>query len=138
MIICMVGTCVGSWIKVASVSPDRYWVVLFGQGIVGIFEVFLLGVPPKLAAVWFGPHEVSTACSIGVLGSQVIHYCQHTTILLTFNLQLGVALGFVFPPMLMNNATTTDVIERGFYVMSITVALVVTAVLIVVIVCKLF
>ncbi|KAF2888720.1 hypothetical protein ILUMI_17453 [Ignelater luminosus] len=113
----MVGTCVGSWIKVASVSPDRYWVVLLGQGVVGIFEVFLLGVPPKLAAVWFGPHEVSTACSIGVLGSQ-----------------LGIAIGFVFPPMLMHNATSTDVIEQGFYVMSITIALVTTAILILIII----
>jgi hypothetical protein len=34
-------------------------------------QVFILSVPARLAAVWFGPNEVSSACSIGVFGNQV-------------------------------------------------------------------
>lgn len=74
MLISMIGTCIGSWIKVGSVSPGRYWLVLLGQGIVGIFGVLLLGVYPKLAAVWFAPHEASLASSIGMFGSEVKYY----------------------------------------------------------------
>ncbi|KAF2885956.1 hypothetical protein ILUMI_20217, partial [Ignelater luminosus] len=109
MLIGMIGTCVGSWIKVGSVSPGRYWLVLLGQGVVGTFGVFLLGVCPKLAAVWFGPHEVSLARRIGVFGSQ-----------------FGIAVGFVFPPMLFNNSTNREIIEKGFYTLTITVALITT------------
>lgn len=73
------GNCFGSWVKCGSVSPDRFWVTFVGQTIVGASQIFTLGLPPRLAAVWFGPKEVSTACSLGVFGNQVctvyfIHY----------------------------------------------------------------
>lgn len=71
MIIGMAGTCVGAWIKVASVSPDRFWVTFLGQTIVGLSQIFILNVPARLSAVWFGPEQVSSACSIGVFGNQV-------------------------------------------------------------------
>lgn len=63
--------CAGAWIKVASARPDLYWVTVLGQFFSAASQVLFLGIPSKLAAVWFGPHEVSTACSIGVLGNQV-------------------------------------------------------------------
>merc|ERR1712071_149497 len=47
---------------------------------------FIMGVPPNVAAVWFGPEQVSSACSIGVFGNQ-----------------LGVALGFLLPPMMVGS-----------------------------------
>lgn len=67
----MAGTCLGAWIKVASVSPDRFWVTFLGQTIVGLSQIFILSIPARLAAVWFGPEQVSSACSIGVFGNQV-------------------------------------------------------------------
>lgn len=63
--------CAGAWIKVASARPDLYWVTVLGQCLSAFSQALFLGIPPQLAAVWFGPHEVSTACSIGVLGNQV-------------------------------------------------------------------
>lgn len=45
-----------------------------------------IGLPPRLAAVWFGPKEVSTACALGVFGNQ-----------------LGIAIGFLLPPMIVRN-----------------------------------
>ncbi|PSN41018.1 putative MFS-type transporter C09D4.1 [Blattella germanica] len=65
------GTAAGSWIKVASASPDRFIVAFSGHTIVAISQVFILSVPARLAAVWFGPNEVSSACSVGVFGNQV-------------------------------------------------------------------
>jgi FLVCR family feline leukemia virus subgroup C receptor-related protein len=65
------GTACGSWIKVASASPDMFAVAFVGQTLVAVSQVFILSVPARLAAVWFGPSEVSSACSIGVFGNQV-------------------------------------------------------------------
>lgn len=55
----------------------------------GFSQMFILGIPPRLAAVWFGPEQVSTACAIGVFGNQ-----------------LGIAIGFVLPPFLVHMGTT--------------------------------
>lgn len=65
------GTAAGAWIKCGSVSRDRFWVTMIGQTLCGISQIFILGIPSHLAAFWFGPKEVSTACAIGVFGNQV-------------------------------------------------------------------
>ncbi|ROL47983.1 Feline leukemia virus subgroup C receptor-related protein 2 [Anabarilius grahami] len=62
--------CVGTWIKVASVQPSRFWVTMLGQFTCSFAQVFILGMPSQVASVWFGSDEVSTACAIGVFGNQ--------------------------------------------------------------------
>ncbi|XP_058836278.1 heme transporter FLVCR2 [Topomyia yanbarensis] len=80
------GTCLGAWIKCFSVQPDLFWVGFIGQSVVAASQVFILSLPAKVAAVWFGPDQVSSACSIGVFGNQ-----------------LGIAAGFLLPPILVEN-----------------------------------
>lgn len=63
--------CAGAWVKVFSVKPDLFWVTMLGQTGCALSQVFILGVPSRLASVWFGANEVSTACAIGVFGNQV-------------------------------------------------------------------
>lgn len=63
--------CAGAWIKVASAKPHLFWVSALGQVTCSFAQVFILGMPSHIAAVWFGSEEVSTACSIGVFGNQV-------------------------------------------------------------------
>lgn len=63
--------CLGTWIKVASVREDLFAVTFFGQFCCSLAQVFILGMPSRIASVWFGSEEVSTACSIGVFGNQV-------------------------------------------------------------------
>lgn len=63
--------CIGAWVKVGSVAPGRFALTFLGQFVCSVATVFVLGIPSYLASVWFGPQEVSTACSIGVLGNQV-------------------------------------------------------------------
>ncbi len=63
--------CVGTWIKVASVQPNLFWVTMLGQFACSLAQVFILGMPSQVASVWFGSDEVSTACAIGVFGNQV-------------------------------------------------------------------
>ncbi|XP_060789139.1 heme transporter FLVCR2 isoform X2 [Neoarius graeffei] len=83
--------CAGAWVKVVSVKPHLFWVSVFGQVVCSIAQVFILGMPSHIAAVWFGPEEVSTACSIGVFGNQ-----------------LGIAIGFLVPPVLVPNVDDLD------------------------------
>lgn len=99
------GTCLGAWIKVASVAPDRFWVAFTGQSVVACSQCFILSVPARLAAVWFGPDQVSSACSIGVFGNQ-----------------LGVAIGFLFPPMMVKTHEDINEIGYDFQFMYYTVA----------------
>ena len=39
-----------------------------------ILQIFILGIPPQLAATWFPSHQVSSACAIGVFGNQVSYW----------------------------------------------------------------
>uniref|UniRef100_A0A0A9XGN9 Choline/ethanolamine transporter FLVCR1 n=1 Tax=Lygus hesperus TaxID=30085 RepID=A0A0A9XGN9_LYGHE len=80
------GTCLGAWIKVFSTTQSGFPVTFAGQTVVAISQVFVLSVPARLAAVWFGTNEVSSACSIGVFGNQ-----------------FGIAAGFLLPPMIVKD-----------------------------------
>ena len=49
-----IGSAAAAWINVMSVASDRFYVVLIGQTVASIAQVFVLGVSPNVAAVWFG------------------------------------------------------------------------------------
>ncbi|XP_019963407.2 heme transporter FLVCR1 [Paralichthys olivaceus] len=84
--------CAGAWLKCVSVSPELFGVTVTAQVICSVAQVFILGLPSRIASVWFGPREVSTACATAVLGNQ-----------------LGTAIGFLLPPVLVPN--TPDDVE---------------------------
>ncbi|KAL5010756.1 hypothetical protein ScPMuIL_013061 [Solemya velum] len=93
-LIAMCGSClnaIGACLKCGCVSPDRFALLMFAQTTCAIAQVFILGLPARLAAVWFGPNEVSTATAIGVFGNQV-----------------GVAVGFLLPPLLVPNSDNLE------------------------------
>ncbi|CAK9301567.1 unnamed protein product [Gordionus sp. m RMFG-2023] len=95
----------GAWIKCASIRSDLFWVTMLGQILCAIAQLFILNIPSKLASTWFGPKELATACSIGVFGNQV-----------------GVALGFLLPPILVPNTTIPEIAEglkKVFYSVAI-------------------
>ncbi|XP_050314466.1 uncharacterized MFS-type transporter C09D4.1-like [Anthonomus grandis grandis] len=79
-------TAIGATVKVCLVRPDSFWVVMVGQAIVSVSQLFTLSLPPKLAVTWFKPNEISTVCSIGVFG-----------------MQLGSAMGFLIPPIIVED-----------------------------------
>ncbi|XP_061602572.1 feline leukemia virus subgroup C receptor-related protein 1 isoform X2 [Cololabis saira] len=84
--------CAGAWLKCASARPERFGVTVAAQVVCSVAQVFILGLPSRVASVWFGPREVSTACATAVLGNQ-----------------LGTAIGFLLPPVLVPN--TPDDLE---------------------------
>ena len=61
----------GAWLKCAAVRSSFFPLLMTAQTICAVAQVFILGIPARLAAVWFGPNEVSTATAIGVFGNQV-------------------------------------------------------------------
>lgn len=62
--------CIGAWIKTGTADPNMFAMTFFGQFVCSIGTIYM-GIPSRLASLWFGEHEVSTACSIAVLGTQV-------------------------------------------------------------------
>ncbi|TRY88480.1 hypothetical protein DNTS_005160 [Danionella cerebrum] len=70
--------CAGTWIKVASARPDLFPVTFFGQFTCSVAQVFILGMPSRIASVWFGSDE------------------------------LGIAIGFLVPPILVPNLEDLD------------------------------
>ncbi|KAI4454469.1 major facilitator superfamily protein-related [Holotrichia oblita] len=111
----IIGTTIGAWIKIFSVRPDLFWVSFMGQVVVFTFQTFILSLPPKIAAVWFGPNEISTACFIGIFGTQ-----------------LGTALSFVLPPLIVKNHDNLDEIgqELSYLFYGIAVFCTVTTILV--------
>jgi len=81
-----VSNAVAMWVKLAATAPDRYYLVIIGQILATMGNVCLLGLPPSVAAAWFGPDQVSSACAIGVFGNQ-----------------FGIALGFLLPPIFIHD-----------------------------------
>ncbi|XP_061699397.1 heme transporter FLVCR2 isoform X3 [Syngnathoides biaculeatus] len=92
--------CIGAWIKTSTAHPNSFGVTFVGQFVCSVGTVFLLGIPSKLASLWFGQQEVSTACSVGVLGNQ-----------------MGIAIGFLVPPILVPNVDDVEELAHHIKIM---------------------
>ncbi|XP_046742854.1 uncharacterized MFS-type transporter C09D4.1-like [Diprion similis] len=96
----------GSWIKVFSASPDRFYVTFIGQAVISSAQVFVISVPGRLAANWFGPHEISTATAIGLFGCQI-----------------GIGITFLLPPNIVRNHEQLENIGNDLFVLYLTTAI---------------
>ncbi|CAB0036070.1 unnamed protein product [Trichogramma brassicae] len=83
--------CLGSWIKIFSVTRDGFYMTLFGQSIIAVSLVIMLILPGRVAAKWFASDELATATSLGIFGPQ-----------------LGVSLSFLLPPIIVKNHVEVD------------------------------
>lgn len=109
--------CIGAWIKTGTAHPDMFAVTFFGQFMCSVGTVYVLGIPSRLASLWFGHQEVSTACSIGVLGNQ-----------------LGIAIGFLIPPIVVPNVDDVDELAHHISIMFYVTAGVATVIFVLVII----
>lgn len=93
------GTALGSaikWWMGGQPGMSAFWWMMLGQTIVALSQLYIISIPPLLAAVWFPDHQVSTATGIGVFGNQ-----------------FGIALGFIIPPWVISSANASkDVIGK--------------------------
>ncbi|XP_035530429.1 feline leukemia virus subgroup C receptor-related protein 2 isoform X1 [Morone saxatilis] len=92
--------CIGAWIKTSTADPKMFAMTFFGQFVCSVATVYILGIPSRLASLWFGQQEVSTACSIGVLGNQ-----------------MGIAIGFLIPPILVPNVDDINELANHIRIM---------------------
>ncbi|CAG9856713.1 unnamed protein product [Phyllotreta striolata] len=90
-------TALAAVIKVFSIDRDLFYVILLGQALGSTAQVFILCLPPKIAAVWFKPSEASLANSLGVFGTQ-----------------LGFGLGFLVPSMTIRDIDDMKSIAADF------------------------
>lgn len=109
--------CLGAWVKLGSLKPHLFPVTVLGQVICSVAQVFILGMPSRIASVWFGASEVSTACSIAVFGNQ-----------------LGIAIGFLVPPVLVPNSEDQEEVAYSISIMFYMIAGVATLLFILVII----
>ncbi|CAA9997568.1 unnamed protein product [Nesidiocoris tenuis] len=72
LLLCATLNAIGSLLKAYAIGKGDFALQFVGQTSVGICQALVIAAPPRIASVWFGPSEVSTASSIGVLGFQ---YC---------------------------------------------------------------
>ncbi|KAM6133106.1 choline/ethanolamine transporter FLVCR2 [Phoenicopterus ruber ruber] len=107
----------GAWVKLGSLKPHLFSITVLGQVICSVAQVFILGMPSRIASVWFGSREVSTACSIAVFGNQ-----------------LGIALGFLVPPVLVPNVEDVEKLAYHISIMFFITAGVATALFILVVI----
>ncbi len=90
-------TTIGSVIKCFAAKPEYFLLAMLGQTICAIAQAFTLAVPARLSGLWFGPEQIALATSIGVFGNQ-----------------LGVAAGFLIPPLVVLKSDDMDEMERRF------------------------
>lgn len=109
--------CLGSWIKVLSVSPDGFYVTFVGQSLVAITQTLVLILPGRLAAQWFGTNELSTATSLGIFGNQ-----------------LGIAISFLVTPMIVKNRPNVEDIGTDLSHLFWTVAIIISVMFLLVVI----
>ncbi|XP_047103580.1 feline leukemia virus subgroup C receptor-related protein 1-like [Schistocerca piceifrons] len=104
----------GTWLKAveAAGAVARFWLLFAGQTLGAIAQAFMLPVPPALAFIWFGPKEVSTACSLGFFGYQI-----------------GVATSLLVNPLLVRDHENIEDIGHDIRVSAYGVAAAATAIL---------
>uniref|UniRef100_A0A6P7FTG4 Feline leukemia virus subgroup C receptor-related protein 1-like n=1 Tax=Diabrotica virgifera virgifera TaxID=50390 RepID=A0A6P7FTG4_DIAVI len=101
-IVSSVLTVAGSAVKILGNDPSRFYALIIGQGLCAFGQVYIFNIPTKFASAWFGPDEVSTACALAVLGTQ-----------------LGAAVGAIIPPFMVVKGETKDEIGDGIFNMTL-------------------
>ncbi|XP_042896551.1 choline/ethanolamine transporter flvcr2a isoform X1 [Parasteatoda tepidariorum] len=84
-------------LQFTGLKPDGFSFILLSTAFTSASNILVLAVPPFLAATWFPSNELSRACSAGVFGNQ-----------------LGIALGYLFSPLMVSNdCEDKPLIENG-------------------------
>ncbi|XP_072386708.1 uncharacterized MFS-type transporter C09D4.1-like isoform X1 [Diabrotica undecimpunctata] len=116
-IVSSVLTVAGLAVKILGNDPSRFYVLIIGQGLCALGQVYIFNIPTKFASTWFGPDEVSTACALAVLGTQ-----------------LGSAIGAIIPPFMVVKGENKDETGDGIFDMTLYNAIAGVVILILVIV----
>jgi FLVCR family feline leukemia virus subgroup C receptor-related protein len=78
----------GALLRYLGSRPDSFGLLFAGQTVSSCAQAFILGIPPRLASIWFGENERNLASSIAVNANT-----------------LGIALSFFITPLSINSKT---------------------------------
>ncbi|KAG5862930.1 hypothetical protein JTB14_035718 [Gonioctena quinquepunctata] len=109
-------TTLGAAVKIFSTGQKQFFVVLIGQSITAVSQLFIWSVPPTIAVTWFKANEISTACSLAVSG-----------------ILLGSAMGFVSPPLLVKNHVNLEDVGEDFKTLCWSLAIACAAIAVIVV-----
>eukprot|EP00794_Sanderia_malayensis_P009022 gene9022-9986_t len=109
---------IGSCLRCIGSGRDGFVFVFIGSGFGALAQCFLLFIPPRLAAVWFGDHERAKASAIGIA--------------VTIS---GVAFGFLASLMVPNSTDMEYTVRNGMNNMLITQAVLCSIFVILAVVC---
>lgn len=140
------GALIGGCIKIFSVTPDRFFLAVVGQIFNATCNVFTFCIAVRLAAIWFGGKEIGLAGALALLGDQV-NLPEVKTIIINqaiysalnrhvLNFQIGSAISFLLPTILVADDLNSEVIENGLFRMHTYVAIAEAIDLILIILCK--
>ncbi|XP_065066476.1 uncharacterized MFS-type transporter C09D4.1-like [Rhopilema esculentum] len=97
----------GSCLRAIGANRDGFPLAFLGNTSAALAQCFILFVPPRLAAVWFGDHERATASAIGVLMNM-----------------FGVALGFLMGGTMVPSSKNMDCdVKQGMHVLLLSQAI---------------
>lgn len=131
------GTAFGTVVKIFSVQPHLFWVAMLGQVILAVSQTVILNLPPKIASVWFGANEVKLLQNFGSV-TNTINFQQVSTAcaLGVFGTQIGTAIGFILPSLVVKNHDSIDEIGKDLYLLNWILSGVMIPIGIAIIVCK--
>lgn len=67
--------CAGAWIKLLSVAPDRFFLLMIGQVLESISFAMCYGMISLIPAMWFGSKEISFVGTLPIISTQVCIDC---------------------------------------------------------------
>ncbi|KAJ8938161.1 hypothetical protein NQ318_011926 [Aromia moschata] len=106
-------TAIGAVIKVFSINPNLFYVLMIGQTVVAVSQVFIWTVPSKIATTWFKPNEVSL---------KYVYLERSINGVFTWNFWNTTwtrTLGTLIPSTLMKNCNNLEAIGSSMYKLSI-------------------
>ena len=105
----VIGTALNAWgscFRCIGAKRNGFAFAFIGNTSAALAQCFILFIPPRLAAVWFGEHERATASAIGVLMNM-----------------LGVAVGFLMGGTMVPSSKDMDgVVREGMFNMLVSQA----------------
>ncbi|XP_032685672.1 feline leukemia virus subgroup C receptor-related protein 2-like isoform X2 [Odontomachus brunneus] len=96
----------GAFIKIFSVHPNRFYLIIIGKSIVAIAQTVSKLIPGKIATQWFPFHELATASSIA-----------------NISIHIGIMCSFLFPLIIVKNHESLDDIANDLLYLAWTIAI---------------
>ena len=119
VMISIVGTAIGTWIKFIAVNRSLIALVIIAQGLIAHFQIVASSSTTQISAIWFESSQVSLASSLAFMGTMS-----------------GLAFVFLLTPIFVENNKNIEKTYDQFYNYQLGNALIATIAAIIICICK--